>query len=449
MDFQKGELMKVKCQRAFKYVYLVGKYFQLCSHWPFSEKRIKRIQNRELRKLMEKAYQIPFYRRRFEEVGLTPADFTKAEDLYKFPVMEKKDLIDEMKMQSEMQPDLVRSGVKISTSGSTGIPLVKYITPFEDMIHKAVWLRELKIQGYNPLRGKTMILNGHYKEEAAGGKFTKALNKFGFLRNYKMNFLLTGEELIRNYNDFCPDYFTGNVTPIMNMVSASKKHNSPVHTPKLIRLNGEQIMKQNVEEILEVFGGTVYAQYASEEGFTGGITVRSKENPFDESAWNLYHIMEDTNIINFVDSAGLPATSGSMLITVLFVKSFPVINYKIGDFADKVTIEGIGHLKNIIGRNNDRFVLSDGFVLDWRPLYFIIKNNPELVQVRFVQESNEVIRLFAVSSIKLNFGSDLEQKLLKELNALVSCHNTSFNIEWVDVIKSDKTGKVRMMVSEI
>ena len=57
-----------------------------------SLKREKRAQDRRVRKLMKAAYKIPFYRKRFEEVGLKPEDFKCADDLYKFPILTKDEL---------------------------------------------------------------------------------------------------------------------------------------------------------------------------------------------------------------------------------------------------------------------------------------------------------------------------------------------------------------------
>ena len=51
----------------------------------------KRIQNRRVQKLMKRAYEIPFYRKRFEEAGVSPNDFHCAEDLAKFPLLTKDD----------------------------------------------------------------------------------------------------------------------------------------------------------------------------------------------------------------------------------------------------------------------------------------------------------------------------------------------------------------------
>lgn len=49
--------------------------------------RILKIQQKRVHELMKAAYEIPFYRARFEETGTTPDDYHCAEDLYKFPLL--------------------------------------------------------------------------------------------------------------------------------------------------------------------------------------------------------------------------------------------------------------------------------------------------------------------------------------------------------------------------
>ena len=44
-------------------------------------KKSKAIQNKNIHKLMKRAYEIPFYRKRFDENGLTPDDFHCSEVL--------------------------------------------------------------------------------------------------------------------------------------------------------------------------------------------------------------------------------------------------------------------------------------------------------------------------------------------------------------------------------
>ena len=53
---------------------------------PTDREFIRKRQGKKVHELMKCAYEVPFYRERFERCHLTPDDFHSAEDLAKFPV---------------------------------------------------------------------------------------------------------------------------------------------------------------------------------------------------------------------------------------------------------------------------------------------------------------------------------------------------------------------------
>ncbi|MFR8549152.1 MAG: hypothetical protein ACLVEV_11085, partial [Lachnospiraceae bacterium] len=107
------------------------------------EKKSKAIQNRKVHKLMKKAYEIPFYRQRFDQNHLTPDDFFCSEDLVKFPVITKDELRAWMKELYDTHPKERDSWDATSTSGSTGIPLKLYQSQREHACANASWIRIL------------------------------------------------------------------------------------------------------------------------------------------------------------------------------------------------------------------------------------------------------------------------------------------------------------------
>src|SRR6266851_3989152 len=58
-----------------------------------SPEEVRRLQWERLRLLLAHAYQqCPFYRERFHDAGLIPADLRRLEDLRALPVLEKRDI---------------------------------------------------------------------------------------------------------------------------------------------------------------------------------------------------------------------------------------------------------------------------------------------------------------------------------------------------------------------
>ena len=74
-------------QKKLKNVYTLYYLFALHRHLDGKPQKIKADQNARIHKLMKRAYEIPFYRKKFEESGTTPDDYHCSEDMIKFPTM--------------------------------------------------------------------------------------------------------------------------------------------------------------------------------------------------------------------------------------------------------------------------------------------------------------------------------------------------------------------------
>ena len=69
---------------------------------------IRKRQGKKVHELMKCAYEVPFYRERFERCHLTPDDFHSAEDLAKFPVLTRADLREWMQKEYDAHPEMHR-----------------------------------------------------------------------------------------------------------------------------------------------------------------------------------------------------------------------------------------------------------------------------------------------------------------------------------------------------
>ena len=71
-------------QKKLKNVYTLGYLMKLDKKIPEDPAKIKAKQNKNIHEIMKIAYNIPFYRERFEASGTTPDDYHCSEDLEKF-----------------------------------------------------------------------------------------------------------------------------------------------------------------------------------------------------------------------------------------------------------------------------------------------------------------------------------------------------------------------------
>ncbi len=91
-------------------------------------KELKKLQSEKLVKQVKRVYEnVPYYRKKMEEKGVTPDDIKSVDDLYKLPFLSKKDLRDAYPtgLLGVPQSECVRIH---STSGTTGKRVVAFYT---------------------------------------------------------------------------------------------------------------------------------------------------------------------------------------------------------------------------------------------------------------------------------------------------------------------------------
>jgi phenylacetate-CoA ligase len=107
----------------------------------------KELQLKRLKEVVKKAYEnVPYYQKRFHEVGITPDDIQRLEDLEKIPFTTKADLRDAYPFGMFAVPsdDIVEVH---TSSGTTGKPTVSGYTQEDIRIWSEVMARALSMAG--------------------------------------------------------------------------------------------------------------------------------------------------------------------------------------------------------------------------------------------------------------------------------------------------------------
>jgi phenylacetate-CoA ligase len=103
---------------------------------------LRALQNAELRKLLDHAYNhSPYYRRRFEDRALRPSDIRTIDDLRKLPLLSRKEASDSFEERLSSAEPLPR--IRKMTSGTTGSPLA-----FAYDVGSEYWRQATKLRGY-------------------------------------------------------------------------------------------------------------------------------------------------------------------------------------------------------------------------------------------------------------------------------------------------------------
>lgn len=418
---------------------------------PATEKnaeKIRAIQNRRISELMKNAYQIPFYRARFEESGTTPQDFTCADDLYKFPVLTKDALRAWMDEEAELYPDKYKLWHVSPTSGSTGRPLRTLISPRENAAYTANWLRSMGLGGYNPFTGKTMSRPNslHVKVEDME-KGDSPLQKLGILRRkYMSDTILQRVEtqtLVDEINAYEPDYLYNHKNVLVRIAKYVKENDLYIWQPKFYTPISEMLDEPSNALLRDVFGPGLLDAYGMAE--TGTCVVRIPGNTH-------YQINNDSHIVNtYNEDLTGPSDKGMAVITPLLKTELPLINYASLDYMERFVEYGIPFVSKIQGRMNDVIHHSNGGVTEWANISVVMNYTKEVVSYRLIQEELEHVHLLLVRNPETpkEEEPEVQQRVVEGLSGIFKDPTMTISVEWVDDIPSDPNGKLRVIVSKI
>ena len=403
---------------------------------PKNFSKVMRMQNERVQTLVKRAYEIPFYKERFDKAGVKPEDIRTGDDLTKLPVLTKDELREWMGSLKD-KPEY-KDWICDTTSGSTGKPVSILFSPREKAYMKANWFRVMQVAGYNPITGKTMSrINAH--DENAGGRDT-FLQKFGILRHKFLNQYAPEEEMIDAINAYKPDWLYMNKTEMMRFVLYANRTGKKVYHPKFYDAISEKVTENDRELFRKVLGPGIIDSYGTAE--TGAAMIRLPDKDY-------YVVHNDSFVVNIVDSDGKLARHGRVIITPLYKTDLPLINYEVGDSAVMKVKGGVHFITEVEGRMNDYFRYEDGRVTSFFEVTPVIAHCADILQIRFIQKTYDLIHVEIVRDEKAKMSEkELEEYLTTSLNKIFK-KPFRFEFEWKKVIPPDKNGKLRMIVCEV
>ncbi len=404
--------------------------------------KIKARQNRNVHRLMKRAYEIPFYRERFDACRLTPDDFHCAEDLARFPTLSKDELRRWMKELYDTHPDVRDTWDASSTSGSTGIPLTVYQSQFEHACTNANWIRVLMSFGYNPFFGKMISFESSYRTEKK--KRDSIVQRLGILRRRILSEKRCEgdgmKDVIAELNEYKPDLICLRKNCIVRIALYAQKHGLAVHHPKWYIPVSEMVDEVTRGILEKTFGPNLVDAYGSDE--TGSCIIKRPGR-------SDYDICNDTHVVNIYDEQGRLSNDGRVIITPLFKTRFPIINYDIGDAASSYIKDGLRCVTKIHGRLNDTVKHENGDETSVLELRKIPNGITGIAQFRYVQESFHDLRVELVRDPQdRTYTEDQIAAFFRD--RLTQLYGSEFriHIRWLDVIPPDPNGKLRCFVCE-
>ena len=434
MNFQK------KFKNVYTFFYLMG----MNKDFDSNPAKIKEDQNRRVHELMKCAYKVPFYRAKFEETGTTPDDYHCGEDLVKFPTIDKTQLRLFMQKAYEDHPDERDSWQVLRTSGSSGTPLTVVQTHKEHARSNANWIRELEIAGYKPLRGKMYSFQTSHKASTAG-KNDSFIQSLGLMRRKVVTEdSIVGDgiaDTIRDINEYKPDMLVLRRNCLVRIAMYAKQHNMELWKPTYYVPVAEKVDDVTRNLLNECLGPGLIDAYGSTE--SGNCIIKYPGKDF-------YYVVNDVVVANVYDENNQLADNGRLILTNLYKKTFPIINYDIGDSAESFVKDGLRYFTNISGRLNDLVKHEDGVESSAYHLMKIANGTVGVAQYRFTQESyhDMLIQLALDPNNTSKTKEEIEDHFVSSVRKLFG-DEFNIRVEWLDILPPDETGKQRCFVCKV
>ncbi|MFQ6082630.1 MAG: phenylacetate--CoA ligase family protein [Candidatus Aminicenantia bacterium] len=401
---------------------------------------LESLQNNKLQKLIHHAYNnVPYYRHLFDSVGLKPYEINSVEDLARIPITSKKQLQNSSLDEIVDRNVNLSKCVRITTSGSTGIPLRLFYTRGDFSTLNMNWIRPLLIYGVKPWHKRLEITGPHNISNKK-----KWYNYLGLWNNKMISLFKSPQEWVNMLHYYKPDILYG-YSGSLKLLAKYVLDNEIINiNPKFIFGVSELVDDECRELIYKAFKKKLIDLYGAAEA--GCIAWQCK-------ICNGYHINMDTVIVEFLqgDQPASPGTHGRIIVTNLHSFAMPIMRYELGDIGipskEKSLCERELSLMEVVEGRSDAFVvLPSGNLLS--PLFFfgIMKPIKEIEHWKVFQRDIKHLTIFIVPS--KDFSSNTINHIKQRVEENIG-EKMEIKVELVEKIPVDSSGKVRTVISQV
>jgi phenylacetate-CoA ligase len=426
----------------------LGKHFHEHLHllessqwWP--RDLMRRFQADALNRFLQHAYaQVPYYRAALESHGYDGRKFLPLDALASLPVLEKETLRSRTEsLRARNVP--ARSLIPSHTSGTSGAPIHVGFT-IEDMQRRYAHLaRMLSWHG---------VRLGERSVRFSGRTIFPRAERNGVFYRYNWTYrqmLMSSYHLhpanLRSYVAFMKKYepvLIDGYPSALYIIARFMVENGMIGAirPRLVMTTAETLEGYQREILQAAFCARVVDQYASSEGA-----------PFiTECEAGGLHLVPESGIFEFVRPGTTESAAdgelAEMLVTSFTTHAYPLIRYRIGDFA--VPSGGrcscgreMPLVDQIVGRQDDVVVVRErGYVGRLDPVFKKMRSS--IVESQIVQVEEDRFLLKVVPDC--NFAVDDLQSVIQEMRERLG--NVEVDIEYLAKIPRGPNGKFPAVV---
>jgi phenylacetate-CoA ligase len=321
-----------------------------------SRDELESLQLSRLQSTVANAYaNVPFYRAKFDEIGVHPDDIRSLDDVTKLPLTSKEDLRQNYPFGMFAVP--MREVARIqASSGTTGHPTVVGYTKADLANWASVVARSLRASGVRP----GMMVHNAY----GYGLFTGGLGAHDGIERLGATVIpMSGgrtSQQVQLIQDFRPDVILCTPSYLLTIVDAMIAAGvDPRSTSLKAGVLGAEPwtnqMRAELEERLDIDALDIYGLSEVMGPGVANECIESKDGP---------HVWEDHFLPEIIDEEtgqSLPdGTGGELVLTSLTKQAFPVIRYRTRDLTTLLpgtARPSMRRIEKITGRDDDMIIL--------------------------------------------------------------------------------------------
>lgn len=332
-----------------------------------SRDELRQVQEKRFAAVMARAWEVPFYRRRWSDAGIEPDDIRGLDDIESLPSFSKSDLMASVEAappfgdyhgMDSLGGNERPSVIFHTTSGTTGAPQPLFFGAWDREVQNRLLARAYRLEGLadddvvHGVYGFGMVNGGHYIREAIL-HFTKAL------------FLSAGTGLetpsvqqVQLIQRFGATVLVGFVDYIKRLARVAREEGIDPEDLNVRMISG-QIGQDDRDDVSAMWGGAeVFDWYG-----VGDTGIIAAEGP-DKSG---LHLFEDAHYVELLDPDNtkpvLAGQPGNICVTCLFKTTiYPIVRFDTKDVTTEMIGQGALNLRRIAGvqGRNDSMVKLRG-----------------------------------------------------------------------------------------
>lgn len=407
--------------------------------------QLKQLSWHKTRRLINHSYEnVPWYRDRFESIGLEPGDLKYPEDFENVPVLTRTELSENFErfISKKINP----RSLKISTTGgSTGNPLKIGMDPKGNR-EVPKW-QMLSWWRLTPVSNMASI----YRGVPVKGLKEISLNLINWpQKTVRMDATnITVDRIkffIKSYNKCHPQVVHGYAGALDALSNYIIEHKIKLNPPRVVWSTASPITGVQEDKISRAFDAPVCDQYGCSEIYFVAAECQYKKG---------LHIFSDSVTVEILNENNVPVppgTYGKIVLTNLNDYCFPLIRYENGDKGRLLNTTcscglSLPLMDKVKGRISDNITLPDGTVLAGEYLTTIFDDyTDEVKQFQIVQHKSHDISVRVVFHDDTPNASEIISKVEKELQNRIRGQVT-LKMEITSSI-AELRGKLQFIVKE-